>query len=336
MTNIGINGFGRIGRNVLRQIYEMGKNKSLKVTAINDLTDAQTLAHLVKYDSVHGKFNGEVHYDEGSINVAGDDIVILSERDPAELPWKDHNVDIVLECTGLFTTKEKAGAHIQQGAKKVIISAPSSDPDITLAYGINSDLYDPKSHNVISCASCTTNCLSPLAKVLHENFGIVRGAMTTIHSYTNDQRILDLQHKDLRRARAAGVSLIPTTTGAAKAVGLVLPELRGKIDGFAIRVPTSNVSIVDFVAEVERETSVSEINRALQSASENSLKGVLGFSEEPLVSIDYVGNPLSSIVDAELTMVVEKKLVKVVAWYDNEMGFSARMIDVCEMIAGTL
>lgn len=331
-TKIAINGFGRIGRMVFRHLHSLGDAAKVQVAAINDLTDAATLAHLLKYDSVHGKFAGEVSVDGDSVVVDGTSYKILSERNPADLPWEDLGVDIVLECTGFFTKKEAASAHITAGAKKVVVSAPSPDPDITIAYGVNSDLYDSNAHNVISCASCTTNCLAPVAKVLLENFGIVRGTMTTIHAYTNDQKILDLPHKDLRRARAAAMSMIPTTTGAAKAVGLVVPELQGKVDGFAIRVPTFDVSVVDFVAELEQEATVEDINRALKNASENSLNGVLGFSEEPLVSVDYIGNTASSTVDSLCTMVMDKKLAKVVAWYDNEAGFSRRMVDVLEMI----
>jgi glyceraldehyde 3-phosphate dehydrogenase len=335
-VGIGINGFGRIGRNILRQLSTNKKSSNIKVVAINDLTDPATLAHLLKYDSVHGRFPGTVEAGDGFITVNGQQIKVTAERDPAKLPWSQLGVSIVLECTGIFTTKEKASLHMQGGAKKVIISAPATDPDLTLAYGVNHTAYKPAEHNIISNASCTTNCLAPVAKVLNENFGIVRGTMTTIHSYTNDQQILDLPHKDLRRARAAGMSMIPTTTGAAKAVGLVIPELAGKVDGFAIRVPTPDVSVVDFVAELSQDVTVEDLNRALKSASENTLKGVLGFSEEPLVSIDYTGDTHSSIVDSLSTMVVQKRMAKVVAWYDNEMGFSARMCDVTEMIAKSL
>jgi len=333
---LAINGFGRIGRIVFRQIFENAANKDFEVVAINDLTDAKTLAHLLKYDSVHGRFSAEVKADGDSIVVNGKAIKVSAEKDPSKLPWNDLKVDIVHECTGIFTSKEKASLHIKAGAKKVIVSAPSPDPDVTIAMGVNDKVYDSKNHNIISCASCTTNCLAPVAKVLLENFGIVRGTMTTIHSYTNDQNILDLPHKDLRRARAAAVSMIPTSTGAAKALGLVIPELKGKADGFAVRVPTFDVSLVDFVAELERDTTLEEINRALKSASENSLKGILGFSDEPLVSIDYVGCTLSSIVDGRSTMLVGNRLAKVVSWYDNESGFSARMLDASRMIAKAL
>ena len=333
---IAINGFGRIGRNILRQLYTNKKSKQLSVVAINDLTDPTTLAHLLKYDSVHGRFPGTVEAAEGAIVVNGQTIKIFAEKDPAKLPWGSVGAAIVLECTGIFTSKEKAQLHIQAGAKKVLISAPATDPDLTLAYGVNHTAYNPSEHSIISNASCTTNCLAPMAKVLHENFGIVRGTMTTIHSFTNDQQILDLPHKDLRRARAASMSMIPTTTGAAKAVGLVIPDLKGKVDGFAIRVPTPDVSVVDFVAELNQDVTVEDLNRALKSASENTLKGILGFSTEPLVSIDYTGDTHSSIIDSLCTMVIQKRMAKVVAWYDNEMGFSARMCDVSELIASKL
>ena len=335
-VGIGINGFGRIGRNILRQLFTTKKSTNIKVVAINDLTDPATLAHLLKYDSVHGRFPGTVEAGDGYITVNGQQIKITAERDPAKLPWSSLGASIVLECTGIFTAKEKAQLHMQGGAKKVIISAPATNPDITLAYGVNHTAYKPAEHHIISNASCTTNCLAPLAKVLVENFGIVRGTMTTIHSYTNDQSILDLPHKDLRRARAACMSMIPTTTGAAKAVGLVIPDLVGKVDGFAIRVPTPDVSVVDFVAELAQDATAEDVNRALKSASENTLKGVLGFSEEPLVSIDYTGDSHSSIIDSLSTMVIGKRMAKVVSWYDNEMGFSARMCDVTEMIAKSL
>ncbi|MEY4667543.1 MAG: hypothetical protein RL518_242 [Pseudomonadota bacterium] len=335
-VGIGINGFGRIGRNILRQLFTTKKSTNIKVVAINDLTDPATLAHLLKYDSVHGRFPGTVEAGDGYITVNGQQIKITAERDPAKLPWSSLGASIVLECTGIFTAKEKAQLHMQGGAKKVIISAPATNPDITLAYGVNHTAYKPAEHHIISNASCTTNCLAPLAKVLVENFGIVRGTMTTIHSYTNDQSILDLPHKDLRRARAACMSMIPTTTGAAKAVGLVIPDLVGKVDGFAIRVPTPDVSVVDFVAELAQDATAEDVNRALKSASENALKGVLGFSAEPLVSIDYTGDTHSSIIDSLSTMVIGKRMAKVVSWYDNEMGFSARMCDVTEMVAKSL
>jgi glyceraldehyde 3-phosphate dehydrogenase len=335
-VGIAINGFGRIGRNVLRQLFTTKQSQVVKVVAINDLTDPATLAHLFKYDSVHGRFPGTVEAADGAISVNGQHIKISAEKDPSKIGWGQAGAQIVLECTGIFTKKEKAQLHIQGGAKKVIISAPSPDPDITLAYGVNHTDYKPSEHHIVSNASCTTNCLAPVAKVLVENFGIVRGTMTTIHSYTNDQQILDLPHKDLRRARAAGLSMIPTTTGAAKAVGLVIPQLQGKVDGFAIRVPTPDVSVVDFAAELCQDATAEDLNRALLNASQNSLKGILGFSEEPLVSVDYIGDTHSSIVDSLCTMVVQKRLAKVVAWYDNEMGFSARMCDVSEMMAKSL
>jgi glyceraldehyde 3-phosphate dehydrogenase len=334
-VTIGINGFGRIGRNVVRALYAQGLEKTLKVVAINDLTDTKTLAHLFKYDSVHRQFSGEVHYDERSININGNAITITSEKDPANLPWAAMGVDIVLECTGIFRDKAKAGKHLSAGAKKVIVSAPSPDADSTIVCGVNNEAYKAD-HTLISNASCTTNCLAPVAKVLQDSFGIVRGTMTTIHSYTNDQQILDLPHEDLRRARAAGVSMIPTSTGAAKAVGLVLPALKGKVDGFAIRVPTPNVSLVDFVVDLEKETTKEELNKALKTASEGSLKGILGYCDEPLVSVDFVGNPLSSIVDADCTMVIQGKMAKVVAWYDNEMGYSSRMLDLTRLVAASM
>ena len=331
-TRIAVNGFGRIGRIVLRQLFDTAANKDFEVVAINDLTDAKTLAHLLKYDSVHGRFSGQVNCEGNTMTVNGHNITILSEKDPSKLPWADMKIDLVLECTGAFTTKEKASVHTRNGAKKVLISAPSSDPDVTIVYGVNSECYDPKSHHIVSCASCTTNCLAPVAKVLHETFGIIRGTMTTIHSYTNDQRILDLPHKDLRRARAAAMSMIPTTTGAAKALGLVMPALKGKVDGFAMRVPTADVSVVDFVCELQKEATADELNSALKKASETSLKGILDFCTEPLVSIDFTGTRVSSTVDAGCTMVIEKKLAKVVSWYDNEAGFSARMIDLARLM----
>lgn len=331
--NLAINGFGRIGRNVLRQIYKTGQDKDVKVVAINDLTDAKTLAHLLKYDSVHGKFDADIKAEENALVVNGNKIQIFSETDPSNLPWKSLNIDVVMECTGRFTKRADAAKHLEAGARKVIISAPAKEPDLTIVYGVNHKQYDASKHDVISNASCTTNCLAPVAKVLSEKFGIVRGTMTTVHAYTNDQRILDLPHKDLRRARAAAMSMIPTTTGAAKAVALVLPELEGKIDGFAMRVPTADVSVVDLVCEIEKDATAEEINAALKEAANGELKGILGYCEEPLVSIDFTGCSNSSTVDSLCTMVIGKKLVKVVAWYDNEMGFSTRMVDVCKLIA---
>lgn len=327
---VAINGFGRIGRSVLRAAV---KEKGIEFVAINDLTDAKTLAHLLKYDSVHGPFPGKVEVGNGEIIVNGKAIKILAVRNPEELPWKKEKIDVVLESTGLFTSREKAELHLKAGAKKVIISAPATNEDITIVMGVNSHLYDPKKHHIISNASCTTNCLAPVAKVLHETFGIEKGLVTTVHSYTNDQQILDLPHKDLRRARAAAMSMIPTSTGAAKAVSLVLPELKGKLDGMAIRVPTPNVSVVDLVATLAKKADVEKINAAFKKASKGALKGVLGFSEEPLVSIDYNGNPLSSTVDASCTKVLEGNMVKVLSWYDNETGFSYRVVDLMKLIA---
>lgn len=324
-VKVGINGFGRIGRNFLRACSAYG---DIEIVAINDLTDSKTLAHLLKYDSVHGIFNAEVKAGDGSITVNGKEIKIFAMKDPAGLPWKDTGVDIVIESTGLFTDRTNATRHLDAGAKRVIISAPAKDPDVTVCMGVNEETLDKTKHRIISNASCTTNCLAPVAKVLHKEFGIVRGLMTTIHSYTNDQRILDLPHKDLRRARAAALNMIPTTTGAAKAVGLVLPELKGKLDGMAIRVPTPNVSVIDLVAEVSRDASAESVNAALRSAAEGPMKGILQYSEEPLVSSDLNGNPHSSIVDATVTKVIEGRMVKVIAWYDNEWGYSSRIRDL--------
>jgi len=330
---IAINGFGRIGRVVARQILGQNNQKNnIEIVAINDLTDANTLAHLLKYDSVHRTFPATISAEDTALIVDGKRIAVSAEKDPEKLPWAEKNVDVVLECTGIFTKKEKASLHLKAGARKVIVSAPSPDPDLTIAYGVNHTAYKADQHDIISCASCTTNCLAPVAKVILEKFGVTRGTMTTIHSYTNDQNILDLPHKDLRRARAAAMSMIPTTTGAAKAVGLVLPDLAGKVDGFAVRVPTPDVSLTDFVAEVNKDTTVAEVNQALKEASETYLKGILDYTDLPLVSMDYVGNTFSSTVDSACTMVIGKRLVKVVAWYDNESGFSARMIDVCGLL----
>jgi len=327
---VGINGFGRIGRNILRA--SLG-NKNIDFVAVNDITDAPTLAHLLKYDSILGNLEQTVTVEGDSIVVAGDRFKVLAERDPAKLPWKELGVEYVVESTGLFTDANKAKAHIAAGAKKVIISAPAKNEDITVVMGVNNDKYDPKSHHVVSNASCTTNCLAPVAKVLNDSFGIVKGQMTTIHSYTNDQKILDLPHKDLRRARAAGVSMIPTSTGAAKAIGLVVPELNGKLDGVAIRVPTPNVSLVDLTVELGKKADAAAVNDALKKAAAGPLKGVLAVTDEPLVSIDYRGNPASSIVDAEMTKVVGDNMVKIFSWYDNEWGFSSRMIDLLEYMA---
>ncbi|SRR5574344_1715267 len=330
MVKIGINGFGRIGREAFRI---MSTKKDIEVLGINDLTDAKTLAHLLKYDSVHGIFAGEVDYGEDYIVVNGKKIKIYAEKDPAQLPWGKIGVDVVLESTGRFTDANLAKAHITAGAKKVLISAPAKNEDITIVMGVNNDKYDPKKHNIISNASCTTNCLAPFTKVLLDNFGVESGLMTTVHSYTNDQKILDLPHKDLRRARAAALSIIPTTTGAAKAVALVLPELKGKLNGFAMRVPTPNVSITDLTVNLSKDTTVEEINAAMKKASETTMKGILGYTDLPLVSKDFNGDPRSSIVDGLSTMMIGKRLAKVVSWYDNEWGYSNRIVDLALFIA---
>ncbi|MDQ0162001.1 type I glyceraldehyde-3-phosphate dehydrogenase [Aeribacillus alveayuensis] len=329
-VKIGINGFGRIGRNVFRAAL---KNPEVEVVAVNDLTDANMLAHLLQYDSVHGKLDAEVSVNGNNLVVNGKEIKVLSERDPAQLGWGDLGVEIVVESTGRFTNRSDAAKHLEAGAKKVIISAPAKEEDITIVMGVNHDQYDGAKHHVISNASCTTNCLAPFAKVLNERFGIKRGMMTTVHSYTNDQQILDLPHKDYRRARAAAESIIPTTTGAAKAVALVLPDLKGKLNGMAMRVPTPNVSIVDLVAELEKDVTVEEVNAALKEAAEGELKGILAYSEEPLVSRDYNGDTHSSTVDGLSTMVMENRMVKVVSWYDNETGYSYRVVDLASYIA---
>ena len=330
MTKVGINGFGRIGREVFRVAFA---NPDVEVVAVNDLTDAETLAHLLKYDSVHGTFPYEVTVDGDCIVVDGKKVQVLAQTDPAKLPWGELGVEIVVESTGRFTDGPKAAAHIEAGAKKVIISAPAKQEDITIVMGVNEDKYDPANHHIISNASCTTNCLAPFTKVLMEKFGIESGLMTTVHSYTNDQRILDLPHKDLRRARAAACSIIPTTTGAAKAVALVLPELKGKLNGFAMRVPTPNVSITDLTVLLQKDTTAEEINAALKEAAEGKLKGILGYNELPLVSRDYNGCPLSSIVDGLSTMMVGPRMAKVVSWYDNEWGYSNRVVDLACYIA---
>lgn len=329
-VKIGINGFGRIGRNVFRAAL---KNPNVDVVAVNDLTDANMLAHLLKYDTVHGKLDAEVSVDGNNLVVDGKTIEVSAERDPAKLSWGAQGVEIVVESTGFFTKRADAAKHLEAGAKKVIISAPASDEDITIVMGVNEDKYDAASHDVISNASCTTNCLAPFAKVLNDKFGIKRGMMTTVHSYTNDQQILDLPHKDYRRARAAAENIIPTSTGAAKAVSLVLPELKGKLNGGAMRVPTPNVSLVDLVAELEKEVTVDEVNAALKEAAEGNLKGILGYSEEPLVSSDYNGNINSSTIDALSTMVMEGQMVKVISWYDNESGYSNRVVDLADYLA---
>ncbi|MEY4609517.1 MAG: hypothetical protein RL625_1734 [Gemmatimonadota bacterium] len=331
---VGINGFGRIGRQVVRAAKE--RKAPIDIVAINDLTDTKTLAHLFKYDSVHGTYQGQVSYDADTITIDGDPITVLKEKDPALLPWKDLQVDVVLESTGRFTQAEDARKHIAGGAKKVIISAPATGEDITIVLGVNDEKYDAKAHTIISNASCTTNCLAPMVKVLRDAFGFKHGVMVTIHSYTNDQSILDLPHKDLRRARAAAVSMIPTTTGAAKATALVIPEVKGKIDGIAIRVPTPDVSLTELTVEVERPTTIAEVNAAFQSAANGPLKGILAYTEEELVSVDYIGNPHSTILDAKNTNVIDGTLVKVSGWYDNEWGYSSRCVDLIERIGASL
>src|SRR6266508_504234 len=329
-VRVGINGFGRIGRNIMRAALG---DRNIDFVAINDLTSAHTLAHLLKYDSVLGNLHAKVEAKADTISVDGDEFKVLSLRDPAQLPWKELGVDIVFESTGLFTDRDSAAKHITAGAKKVVITAPAKKPDVTVVLGVNDDMYDPTKHHIISNASCTTNCLAPLAKVLHQKFGIRKGWMTTIHSYTNDQQLLDLPHKDLRRARAAGLSMIPTSTGAAKAVALVLPELKGKFDGISVRVPTPNVSLIDVVIDVERETSSEEVNRALKDAANEELAGILAFSEEPLVSSDFKQNSNSSIIDAEYTKVIGGNMIKILSWYDNEWGYSCRVRDLIKYIA---
>ncbi len=329
-VKVGINGFGRIGRNVFRAAL---KNDNIEVIAVNDLTDANMLAHLLQYDSVHGTLEEQVSVEGDQLVVGGKKVRVLAERDPANLKWKELGVDIVVESTGRFTNREDAAKHLDAGAKKVIISAPGKNEDITIVMGVNEDKYEADKHHVISNASCTTNCLAPFAKVLHEQFGIKRGMMTTVHSYTNDQQILDLPHKDYRRARAAAESIIPTTTGAAKAVSLVLPDLKGKLNGMAMRVPTPNVSVVDLVAELEKDVTADEVNAAFQQAAEGELNGILAYSEKPLVSRDYNGNPASSTIDALSTMVMENNMVKVLSWYDNEAGYSHRVVDLIDYVA---
>ena len=329
---VGINGFGRIGRAVLKNILKDPECSNIEIRAINDLTDAATLAHLLKYDSVQGVFSQKITSNNEEIAIDGKSIRIFSEKDPAKLPWKDQGVDFVIESTGFFTDREAARQHLDAGAKKVIISAPSKNPDITVVLGVNQETYLPEQHNIISNASCTTNCLAPVAKVLQDNFFIEKGLMTTIHSYTNDQRILDLPHSDLRRARAANVSMIPTTTGAAKAVALVLPEIAGRLDGMAIRVPTPNVSLIDLVVEVKKNTSNEEVNEVFKEAAREGLKNILRVEDNPLVSIDYNGDPYSSIIDGLSTKVMKDNMVKVLAWYDNEWGYSNRVKDLLKFI----
>ncbi len=332
VTRIGINGFGRIGRQVLKAVndYHAGE---LEVVAVNDLTDTKTNAHLLKYDSNYGRYPGTVEATEDAIIVDGKRIKVVAERDPGKITWSDFGVEIVVESTGLFTDATKAATHLAGGAKKVIISAPAKNEDLTVVLGVNEDRYDPTRHRIISNASCTTNCIAPVVKVLHQSFGVSKGLMSTIHAYTNDQRILDMFHKDLRRARAAAMNIIPTTTGAAKAVTMVIPELQGRIDGMAFRVPTSTVSLVDFVADLEREVTIEEVNSALRAAAEGPLRGILEFCDEPLVSIDFKGNPASSIVDGLSTIVIGGSMVKVLSWYDNEWGYSCRTADIAAYMA---
>jgi len=332
-TRIGINGFGRIGRLTFRSIKKYHDDK-LEVTAINDLTDPKTNAHLLKWDSSYGPYPGKVDAAEDSIIVDGQKVKVLAERDPGKIPWQDYGVDIVIESTGLFTDATKAAAHLEGGTKKVIISAPAKNEDVTLVLGVNEDHYDPARHKVISNASCTTNCIAPVVKVLHQSFSVNKGLMTTIHAYTNDQRILDMYHKDLRRARAAAINIVPTTTGAAKAVTMVIPELKGKVHGLAFRVPVFTVSVVDFVAELAREVDVDQVNQAFKDAAEGPLAGILEYCTDELVSMDFKGNPASSIVDALSTMVIAGNMVKVLAWYDNEWGYSCRLADLATYIAG--
>jgi glyceraldehyde 3-phosphate dehydrogenase len=326
---VGINGFGRIGRLVFRA----ARGKNLEIVGVNDLTDARTLAHLLKWDSVHGRYPGEVEADDGAIVVDGKRIPVLAERDPAKLPWKKLGAEIVIESTGHFTDRAGAGKHLQAGAERVVISAPATDPDVTIVLGVNDAAFDPAKHRIVSNASCTTNCLAPVAKVLHDTWGIRHGWMTTIHAYTNDQVTLDFPHKDLRRARAAALSMIPTSTGAARAIGLVLPALKGRLDGFALRVPTADVSVVDLAVKLEKSTSAEEVNAAMRRAAEGPLKGILEYCEEPLVSVDFLGNSHSSIIDAENTKVMDGDFAKVLSWYDNEWGYSCRVVDLALKIA---
>ncbi len=330
-VKVGINGFGRIGRNFFRAAY---KDPALEIVAVNDITDAATLGHLLKYDSIHGRFDEKVEVRDGSLVVAGKTVQVFAAKDPAELPWKKLGVEVVIESTGKFTDREGAEKHLAAGAKRVLISAPAKNPDATFVLGVNEKSFDPSKHRIISNASCTTNCLAPIAKVLLDRFGIERGLMTTIHAYTNDQRILDLPHKDLRRARAAAISMIPTTTGAAKAVALVIPALKGKLDGMAIRVPTANVSLVDLTVELSKEATAEEVNAAFKSAAEGPLSGILRYVEEPLVSVDFNHTSYSSEFDALSTKVIERRMVKVLAWYDNEWGYSCRLADLAKLVAG--
>jgi len=330
-TKIGINGFGRIGRLTLRSVNQY-RSGELEVVAINDLTDTKTNAHLLKWDSTYGPYPGKVEATEDSIIVDGKKVKVLSERNPGDIPWKDYGVDIVIESTGLFTDATKAAAHLQGGAKKVLISAPARNEDITVVLGVNEDQYIPDKHNIISNASCTTNCIAPVVKVLHQSFGINKGLMTTIHAYTNDQRLLDMFHRDLRRARAAAMNIVPTTTGAARLVGTIIPELKGKVHGLAFRVPVATVSVVDFVADLDKEVTVEQVNQAFQAAAEGPLSGILEYCQEELVSMDFKGNPASSIFDAPGTMVIADNMVKVLAWYDNEWGYSCRLADLAAYV----
>jgi len=331
-TKIGINGFGRIGRLTLRAVNQYHKGK-LEVAAVNDLTDTKTNAHLLKWDTSYGRYPGKVEASEDSILVDDKEVKVLSERNPGNIPWQDYGIDIVLESTGLFTDATKAAAHLQGGAKKVLISAPARNEDVTIVLGVNEDQYDPNQHNIISNASCTTNCIAPVVKVLHQSFGVSKGFMTTIHAYTNDQRILDMFHGDLRRARAAAMNIVPTTTGAARAVALVIPELKGRLHGLAFRVPVATVSVVDFVADLDQEVTVEQVNQAFQAAAGGPLVGILDYCQEELVSMDFKGNPASAIFDAPSTMVIAGNMVKVISWYDNEWGYSCRLADLAAFIA---
>jgi len=331
-TKVAISGFGRIGRLVLRTMLERHQN-GVRVVAVNDMADLKTNAHLFRYDSNYGIFPGKLEIGEGILKIDGHDIVVLSEKDPARLPWKKLGIDIVIESTGVFTDGAQVRAHLEAGAKKVIITAPATNEDITLVLGVNDSIYDPRKHHIVSNASCTTNCLAPVAKVLHDSFGIERGLMTTTHAYTNDQRILDLMHKDLRRARAAAMNIVPTSTGAAKAIGLVMPELKGKLHGLSLRVPTSTVSVVDLVADLKKAATVEAINDAVRQAADDKMKGILAYCDEPLVSTDFRGNSASSIVDGLSTVVLEGKMAKVLSWYDNEWGYSCRVGDLAKLIA---
>jgi glyceraldehyde 3-phosphate dehydrogenase (phosphorylating) len=331
---VGINGFGRIGRNIMRAAKKQGAN--LDFVAVNDITDIHTIAHLLRYDSVHRRYPGTVEENSEGLIVDGDAVRVLSERDPARLPWGDLGVDVVFESTGRFTGRDDAAKHLQGGAKKVMITAPAKGEDITIVMGVNDSSYDASKHHVISNASCTTNCLTPVVKVLLDSFGFRRGLMTTVHSYTNDQNVLDLPHKDLRRARAAGLSIIPTTTGAAKASALVIPEIKGRIDGISMRVPTADVSIVDLTAEVEKDVTAEQVNDAFRAAADGSLEGILAVSDEPLVSVDYIGNPASSIIDMLSTAVLDNRMVKVMSWYDNEWGYSCRCVDLAVVLGASL